>query len=52
MLRARNIIDVKTEDDFDRVVDSTPTLCLHTSIESFHYIVVRVLNVMLDDLII
>lgn len=33
MLRARNIIGVKTEDDFDRVVDSTPTLCLHTSVE-------------------
>lgn len=33
MLRARNIIGVKTEDEFDKEVDSTPTLCLHTSIE-------------------
>lgn len=33
MLRARNIIGIKTEDEFDKEVDSTPTLCLHTSIE-------------------
>lgn len=33
MLRAGNVIGVKTEDEFDKEVKSIPILCLHTTIE-------------------
>lgn len=33
MLRAENVIGIKTEDEFDKEVKSIPTLCLHMTIE-------------------